>query len=69
MIAFNLFKRRRTPDLYCAVPEDVAVPSFVASENWEFDGRADRARTPPGFNPRVARIASRMNGFYVFQRT
>ena len=69
MIVFNLFKRRRAPDLYCAVPEDAAVPAFIGAERWEFDGRADRAKTPPGFNARAARTASRLNGFYMFQRT
>lgn len=69
MIAFNLFKRRRVPDLYCAVPEDVAVPPFIASERWEFDGKADRAKAPPGFNARAASTAARVNGFYMFQRT
>lgn len=69
MISFNLFKRRRTPDLYCAVPEDLAVPAFIAAERWEFDGKADRAKSPRGFKPDVAASAARINGFYMFQRT
>jgi hypothetical protein len=68
MLSFNLFRRRREPDIYCAVPEDRAVPDFLASKRWAFGGKADLHRNPPGFNPQVARTACQLNGFYVFQR-
>jgi len=33
---YNLFRRQNEEDLYCAVPVDVAVPSFVTDERWEW---------------------------------
>ena len=37
--AFNLFRRKDEPELFCAVPEDRAVPPFIAGESWEFGGK------------------------------
>ena len=57
MRAYNLFRRRSKADLYCAVPEDMAVPEFLRIEKWEYacalddthssSTRADRIGRPP----------------------
>jgi hypothetical protein len=66
--AFNLFRRRESPDLFCAVPEDRVVPPFIEGESWEFGGRiAADSVEQPGFDGGVASRASRFNGFYLFQ--
>lgn len=66
--AFNLFRRREAPDLFCAVPEDRAVPHFIAGETWEFGGRiAADSHEQPGFDGQIASRAARFNGFYLFQ--
>ena len=66
--AFNLFRRRESPDLFCAVPEDRVVPPFIEGESWEFGGRiAADSREQPGFDGSVASRAARFNGFYLFQ--
>lgn len=68
MHAYNLFRRKRKQDFYCAVPEDRAVPTFLQAETWEFDRRVEEpARAPFGFDPKAAREGSRFNGFYLFQ--
>ena len=66
--AYNIFRRKDRPDLYCAVPEDRTIPSFLAPESWEFTG-AVRAPSdaPPGFKERAARVGVRLSGFYLFQ--
>lgn len=66
--AFNLFRRKDEPELFCAVPEDRAVPPFIAGEAWEFGGKiAADAHSQPGFDGGVAARAARFNGFYLFQ--
>jgi hypothetical protein len=66
--AFNLFRRKEEPELLCAVPEDRAVPSFIAGETWEFGGTiTGSSREHPGFDASAARAAARYNGFYLFQ--
>jgi hypothetical protein len=66
--AFNLFRRKEEPELFCAVPEDRAVPPFIAGEAWEFGGKiAADAHSQPGFDGSVASRAARFNGFYLFQ--
>jgi hypothetical protein len=67
--ACNLFRRRGTEDVYCAVPEDRVVPSFLKGDLWEFVGRLDdRSAWPAGFNPAAAEAGIRYNGYYLFQR-
>jgi hypothetical protein len=69
MQACNLFRRRGTEDVYCAVPEDRIVPSFLKGHLWEFAGKLDeRSAWPAGFNPTAAKAGIRYNGYYVFQR-
>ena len=66
--AYNLFRRKREPDLYCAVPEDYAVPDFVTETEWEFSGTIDGVTgTMPGFRRVAARAGVRLNGYHLFQ--
>lgn len=66
--AFNLFRRKAEPDLFCAVPEDRAVPDFIDGDAWEFGGRIDsETHQRPGFDARTAGRLARVNGFYFFQ--
>jgi hypothetical protein len=66
--SFNLFRRKEAPELFCAVPEDRAVPRFIAGESWEFGGRiSGDSHFQPGFDRSAARSATGMNGFYLFQ--
>ena len=62
---YNLFRRRLAPDLFCAVPENRPVPTFIQARNWRFVGKCG---TPAqaGFDPEAARTAVRFNGFYLF---
>jgi hypothetical protein len=36
MRAYNLFRHKGETDLYCAVPEDLAVPAFLTEDAWEY---------------------------------
>ena len=64
--SYNLFRHAGKPDLYCAVPDDRAVPSFLRGEHWAFVGRIKQAAALPGFQEEQARSGVRLNGFYVF---
>ena len=67
MQTYNLF-RSKSEGLYCAVPEDCAVPGFLTGEFWEFSGKADQQLgAPAGFNGAAAIIGIRFNGFYLFE--
>jgi hypothetical protein len=67
MQAYNLF-RSKTDGLYCAVPEDRAVPGFLTGDHWEFSGKANQtAGTPRGFVAAAAVAGVRFNGFYLFE--
>jgi hypothetical protein len=48
MLAYNLFRHRGEHDLFCAVPEDFAVPAFLSDEAWEFTGKVDEPDSAPG---------------------
>jgi hypothetical protein len=65
--AYNLFRNRQRPQLFCAVPEDHPVPSFIEAEAWSFE-RVLRNQdvAPLGFHDRAARAGVRYNGFYLF---
>ena len=68
MHAYNLFRHRSKQDLVCAVPEDSAVPSFIAGRAWEFDRKlTEPAAAPMGFDASAATTGVRFNGFYLFQ--
>jgi hypothetical protein len=65
--AYNLFRRKEAPELVCAVPEDRAVPRFIAGETWEFGGKiAAGSGEHPGFDGIAASAAARYTGFYLF---
>ena len=67
MQAYNLFVSK-SEGLYCAVPEDCAVPGFLTGDLWEFRGKADQQiGTPVGFNGAAAATGVRFNGFYLFE--
>ncbi|WP_262265749.1 hypothetical protein [Microvirga yunnanensis] len=65
---YNLFRRKLTPDLGCAVPEDRPVPAFLDGSTWEYAGtlRQDDV-LPRGFEPTAAECGTRLNGFHLFQ--
>jgi hypothetical protein len=68
MHTYNLFRCKCESGLYCAVPEDRAIPCFLTADRWEFSGKADHAVAPPvGFNGSAAATGVRFNGFYIFQ--
>jgi hypothetical protein len=65
---YNLFRQKADRDVFCAVPEDRAVPAFL-TDRWEFGGKINHPHdAPPGFDPGKAELSARLNGFYVFQR-
>jgi hypothetical protein len=67
MRTYNLFRRKLSPDLACAVPEDHPVPAFIKS-GWEFAGRVgDMRRAACRFNHEAADVSVQFNGFYLFQ--
>jgi hypothetical protein len=66
MQAYNLF-RSKSDGLYCAVPEDRAVPGFLRADLWEFSGTTDQIGAPVGFNTMAAVTGVRFNGFYLFE--
>ena len=48
---YNLFRRKGLDALFCAVPEERAVPGFVTARRWEFTGRNRRRREYARFRP------------------
>ena len=55
MPAYNLFRHRDKQDLVCAVPEDCAVPGFIAEATWNFDRKVtEPAAAPRGFDASAA---------------
>lgn len=67
MRTYNLFRRKVSPDLACAIPEDDPVPAFIGAD-WEFAGRVGAmSRTECRFNHEAAEASVRFNGFYLFQ--
>ena len=68
MQVYNLFRCKGAMELYCAVPEDRAVPGFLSGDRWEFSGKADQqGAAPVGFNGAAAVTGVRFNGFYLFE--
>jgi hypothetical protein len=65
-LTYNLFRRRSEGDLFCAVPEDVPVPNFIETGEWEFSGKACGSESPSGFDAAAAKISARYNGFHLF---
>jgi hypothetical protein len=68
MHVYNLFRSKFLGELYCAVPEDRAVPCFVTADLWEFGGKVGQdVSAPVGFNEDAAVTGVRFNGFYLFE--
>jgi hypothetical protein len=65
----NLFRRKDSPSLFCAVPESRPVPLFIRTPAWEFAGKMDHAQPVPGFRDRAARLSMQQHGFYAFDAT
>ncbi len=63
---YTLFRREDKPDLYCAVPEDQPVPTFLRRAHWAIVGRITKATALPGFQDQHARTGVRLSGFYLF---
>src|SRR5215218_7336350 len=65
----NLFRRKLSPDIVCAVPEDHPVPSFLNASTWEFAGKINQetAAPPGGYQQKAAEAGVRFRGFYLFQ--
>jgi hypothetical protein len=67
MRTYNLFRSKGSDALFCAVPEERSVPSFLTAHRWEFSGRIDGVRkNPVGFDGKAAAASMRFNGFYLF---
>ena len=65
-LTYNLFRRRSEGDLFCAVPEDVPVPNFIETGEWDYSGKACGSESPSGFDAAAAEISARFNGFHLF---
>lgn len=64
---WNLFARKAGSGLYCAVPDDCPLPSFIRADTWELMRQVSDLRSfPRGFNDDLAFMMARLNGFYVF---
>src|SRR4051812_24910853 len=49
---YNLFRRKCSPDLYCAVPETEVVPDFLSETHSQAMGRnGETGAALPGFHP------------------
>jgi hypothetical protein len=68
--AYNLFRNKERPELFCAVPEDRPIPSLIVAKAWTFESfLRTHDVAPPGFHDRGAKVGVRYNGFYLFQAT
>jgi hypothetical protein len=65
MRTYNLFRRKNEADLYCAVPEDRAVPAFLTDRTWEY-AQSLEVDTLSGFDAAAAEASTTANGFYLF---
>jgi hypothetical protein len=62
---YNLFRRKGMADLYCAVPQDRAVPAFLTDRTWEYAEFFEVDRLS-GFDATAAEASAAANGFYLF---
>jgi hypothetical protein len=68
--AYNLFRNKERPELFCAVPEDRPIPSLIVAKAWTLESFLRiHDVAPPGFHERAAKAGVRYNGFYLFQAT
>lgn len=64
---FNLFSWKKGPDLCCAVPDFLPVPTFLDGD-WRYEGTLSvNSRQPRGFDPAAAALGIRLFGFHLFQ--
>jgi hypothetical protein len=64
---YNVFARRRSPALRCAIAQEHPVPSFIQNETWEFGGTVKPSEAiPVGFQPKAAQEAMQFAGYYLF---
>jgi len=65
--AYQLFRNRLRPTLFCATPEDRPVPSFLGPEHWSFERVLHPwEAAPPGFREQAAAGGVQLNGFYLY---
>jgi hypothetical protein len=66
--AYNLFRHKLMPDLFCAVPQDWPVPGFIEGSTWAFAGTvSERTVAPAGLDWELAAASVRRSGFVIFQ--
>ena len=66
--AYNLFRHKLMPDLFCAVPQDWPVPGFIEGSAWAFAGTiSERTPAPAGLDWETAMASARRSGFCMFQ--
>ena len=64
---YNLFRHKRMPDLFCAVPQDWPVPGFIEGSAWAFAGTVgERTPAPAGLDWELAAAGVRRSGFCLF---
>jgi hypothetical protein len=66
-VTYNLFRSKDLGDLYCAVPEDRAIPPFLNAGAWSYDRKLLGDDAPREFDRAAARVGVRFNGFHLFQ--
>ena len=64
--AYNLFRHKLMPDLFCAVPQDWPVPGFIEGSAWAFAGTVGERTPAPGLDLEAA-VGMRRSGFIMFQ--
>ena len=66
--AYNLFRHKLMPDLFCAVPQDCPVPGFIEGSAWAFAGTiSERTPAPAGLDWELAAAGARRSGFRMFE--
>jgi len=66
MLTYNLFRHKSEADLYCAVPEDRPVPTFLTRDAWAYACSLDTI-VIPGFDATAGRT-DKDNGFILFHQ-
>ena len=65
--AYNLFRHKLMPDLFCAVPQDCPVPGFIEGSAWAFAGTvSERTPAPAGLDWELAAASVQRSGFCLF---
>ncbi len=66
-MTWNMFGRAPECNVWCAVPAELALPSFLFNGAWMFRGQQRNAGGGlPGLDQRVAGHGAALNGFYMF---